>query len=288
MKLSIFSKAKPLPTKEEKPHEAKFASRPYLPEVVEVTTEDDIINVITNYAWSPTIFKHARLKEEFVSTDFLVLDIDSGLTIQEAESRVKEAGLICLCAPSTSHKPEAHRFRIIFPLSRTITKIEEFEASMENLINEGFPECDIGVARNPCAFYFGSTLNDGFWIEDGTLLEPVKAAKEEAIKRSNRPSSESKIPVDASISDLVKELYGQDKEFIPEAVSFFIKNASSGLSGEWTVSTNSFVYTLALQNIEEDIIYDIVEYLAPEPLDKRDIDCIKRAYRDGQRDREEE
>jgi hypothetical protein len=151
---------------------------------------------------------------------------------------------------------------------------------------EAFPESD-PACKDPARFFFGSTLEDGFWIE-GSLLEPIKAAKEEAIKRSNRPSSESKIPVDASISDLVKELYGQDREFIPECVNHFINEAHTGLPGTWVCDLNRFSYVLSLQNIEEDVIFDVVSHLAPDNLDKRDIDCITRAIRDGIRDREEE
>ena len=285
MLLSIFPKAKSLPkSKEEKEIESRFASRPHLPEKVEVNTSDDLINIVTSFVWSPSIFKNARLKEEFVSTDFLVLDVDHGLTIEEAEKRVEESGLTCLAVPTTSHKKEHHRFRLIFPLVRTITNMEDYIASMEDLITNGFPECDIAVAHNCAAFYFGSTLDDGFFIE-GELLEPIKAPK--PVKQAfTRPSSKSIIKVTEDLKETIRQLYGEDREFIPEAISNFLLNAHTGLPGSWTTSLNSFVFVLSLQGIEYDVVYDLVEQLAPESLTKRDIDTINYAYRDGIKHRE--
>lgn len=285
MKLSIFPSANPLPkSKEEKNREAKYFSRPNLPEVVEVETENDLIQIVTQFAWSPFVFKQARLKDEFVSTDFLVLDIDSGLSIPDAEARIVEANMTALCLPSTSHTPENHRYRLIFPLSRTITKVEEFIASMEDLM-EAFPESD-AACKDWARAFFGSTSDDGFWIE-ADLLEPTKP-KEEVKQRSNSKfDTSSSTKVDLSIAEIVKEVYGEEREFIPEAVDFFIKNANTGLPGNFNHSLNRFVFTLALQGIDYDTVYDLVEYLSPEPLDKIDIATIERSYKDGEKNRDD-
>lgn len=284
IKISIFPKAKGLPkNKAEKNYESKFASRPHLPEVVEVNTEDELIAIVTKYVWSPSIFKKARLQEDFVSTDFLVLDIDSNLTIDEAYQRVEEASVTCLCAPSTSHTPDKQRFRLIFPLAKTITKVDDFLASMEDL-TESFPEADPIVKSNFCAFYFASTLDDGFWLE-GDMLEPVLAKVQEAPKYSTNDGN-STIKVDMSIDEIVTELYGEKREFIPEAVDHFLKNAHTGLPGTWNSSLNRCVFVLSLQGVEEDVIMDLMEHLAPYDLDKSDLATIRHSYRDGEKFRE--
>lgn len=285
MKLSVFKKAKPLPTnKEEKHEEAKFASRPHLPEVVNIRNSDELIEIVTNYVYSPSVFKKHRLKDEFVSSDFLVLDIDEGLTIDEAEIRVKESGYACLCVPSTSHTPEAHRFRLIFPLSRTITNIEDFEASMKDLIENGFPECDPIVANNPAAFYFASTLEDGFFLT-GELLEPIRA-KKPLEQTFARPNTESRVKVSDDIKETIRSLYGEDRTYIPECLEYFLKNGSSGLKGEWTCTVNAVCFTLALQGLDHQTIHDLIESIAPNPLDKKDIYTINYAVKDGQKERE--
>lgn len=286
MKLSIFENSKALPlNKSEKVENARYFSRPYLPKVVEITTEEDLINIITNHAWSPFVFRNARLQDEFVSTDFLVLDIDSGLTIEESEIRVKEAGVACLCLSTSSHKPDAHKFRLIFPISRTITSEEDFLASMEDLA-QSFPEADKACITDTARAYFGSTMVDGYWLE-GELLEPIKAVIQPTKQVGKRPSSESKVRVTEDLEELIVELYGEAREKIPEAVDYFIRNAASGLEGNWHVSLNAFTFVLSLQSVDFDVVYDIVEFLAPEILDKRDIDCINRAYSDGLKLRDE-
>lgn len=276
--------AKPLPkTKAEKSQEARFASRPHLPEVVEIHNDEDLCRILTSYTWSPFIFRQARLQEDFLSTDFLVLDIDSGLSIEEAEFRVIEANIACLCVVTTSHKPEAPRFRLVFPLSRTITKVEEFIASMNDL-SESFPEADPSCLTDSARYYFAQTMDEGFWIE-GELLVPTKPV-EVPKKESHKYDTTASAKVDLSIEQIVEELYGEKREYIPEAIAYFLKEAHTGLSGTWNHNLNKFCFVLTLQGIEEEVIYDLVEFLAPELLSKSDIATIKHSCKDGEKHRD--
>lgn len=273
---------KPLPTKAEKSKESRYASSPHLPEVAEISTEDDLLNCVTSFAWSPFIFKGPRLKENFISTDFLVLDIDQGLTVEESEKRIEESGFACLCVTTTSHRKDHHRYRLILPLSRTITKVEDFEASIADLM-EAFPESD-PACKDYARFFFGSTVENGYWI-DGDLLEPISAP--ESIKETyNRSNTSKAILVDASIEELIVELYGEPREVIPEAVSHFLVNAHTGLSGSWNNSISRCCYVLGLQNIDFETVEQLMEYVSPEKLDKSDRSTIIRSWNDGQRDRE--
>lgn len=283
MLLSIFPQAAPLPkSKEEKSKEAKYFSRPYLPEVVEVDTDEALLQVVTSFAWSPFIFKQARLKDDFVSTDFLVLDIDDGLKLADAEERIVEAGYACLAVPTTSHTPEKHRYRLIFPLSRTITKVEEFEASILDLM-EAFPESDPACKDYARAFY-GSTQDDGFWL-DGMLLAPTEVAPP-VKNKYDRPDTSESVKVDLSIAEIVKELYAEEREFIPEAVDYFINNGKSGLPGLWNSSLNRCAFTLGLQNVSLEAVEDLVAFIAPYPLDKNDMFTINRSWKQGNEARE--
>lgn len=285
MKLSIFPKCLPLPkSKDEKKEAAKFASRPHLPEVVEIENDEQLIEVVTSFAFSPFVFKKARLQEDFVSTDFLVIDIDSGMTIPEAEAKVEELKITCLCIPTTSHRPEAHRFRLIMPLSRTIYKLDEFIASMQKLV-ESFPSADPSCVTDSARYYFSGTLDDGFWIEN-SLLAPTEVATP-VKNKYDRPDTSETVKVDLSIAEIVKELYGEDREFIPEAVDFFIQNGSSGLPGNWNNSINRLCFTLGLQNVSLEAVEDLVAFIAPYPPDKNDMFTINRSWKQGNEAREE-
>ena len=285
MKLSIFPKCKALPkSKEEKQKNARFTSRPHLPEIVEVKNEDDLIDVITNYSWSPFVFEDFRRQDGFIFTDLAVFDIDDGMTIDQAEKVIEELEIACLCMPSTSHTEDHHRFRLIFPLSRSIRDKDEYKETMMKL-GEYFeydPSCLTDTAR----FYYGSTDEDGFFIS-GDLYTPVKP-KPKLSESFDRSKYSDTIEVGEEVEDVVRALYGEDREKIPEQVDFFIRNAHTGLQGTWHNSANSFVFTLALQNVPFERVAAVFEELAPEPLDAHDEYLLERSYADGQAKREDE
>lgn len=277
MRLSIFPEAKAHPkNKEEKHAEAKKFSTPNLPQVVEILNDDQLVNYVTNYAWSPFIFDGFRREENFVSTDFLVYDVDEGLTIPECEKIIESHKLCCLCLPSPSHSDEAHRFRIILPLSRTITNLEVYSETWKRgaeLFGVADEQCKDG-----CRGYFGCTTNDGFWIE-GDFFTPI--IPEPVQSGTSQFTQGYMIEVTDDIDKLVQDIYGEKRDKIPEAVDFFIKNAHTQLPGKWNSSLNSFVFSLTLSGVNDTIIHDVCEQLAPLPLDKKDQYQIKRAIRDG-------
>lgn len=281
MRLSIFPAANPHPKgKEEKHEEAYKFSCPHYPEIVEFNNEDELVRFVTNYAWSPFIFNGYRREENFISTDFLVFDIDYGMTIEECSNLVKKAGLCCLCLPSPSHTEEAQRFRVILPLERPITNLQVYAETWRKgatLFGAADEQCKDG-----CRGYFGSTEVDGFWT-DGELFVPVVPI-ETAVDYTGTDSGPSLIDVSADIETIVTQIYGEKRSRIPEAVDFFIKNAKTGLPGSWVNSLNAFVFSLSLSNVESCDIMDICEQLAPEKLDKRDRYQIQRAIKDGQRE----
>lgn len=285
MKLSIFPKCKALPkSKEEKQKNARFTSRPHLPEIVEFKNEDDLIDIITNYSWSPFVFEDFRRQDGFIFTDLAVFDIDDGMTIDQAEKVIEELDITCLCMPSTSHTEDHHRFRLIFPLSKSIRDKDEYKETMMKL-GEYFkydPSCLTDTAR----FYYGSTDEDGFFIS-GELYTPVKP-KPKLSEKFDRTKYADNIEVGEDIKEIVEFLYGTGKEKIPEQIDYFIKEAHTGLPGHWHNSANSFIFTLALQNVEFEKIAAVFEQLAPEALDAHDEYLLERAYKDGQSKREDE
>jgi hypothetical protein len=293
MRISIFPQVKPLPSKEEKPKEAKKTGiikdkktgeiiKEYLPEIVEIETEEDLLRVLSSYAWSPNVFKGARSQDNFKSTDFVVLDIDDGMTIEQAESIIETSGFTCLCMPSTSHTKEHHKFRLVFPLSRTINDKDTYSATMSDLV-EVFTCADPKCVHDYARFYFSHRTDDGFWIE-GDLLEPVEPPRTNVNSSTRRFDVSTKVRTSEDIKELIKDLYGEERDQISESVAYFIENAKNGLPGEWVISLNNCVLVLAYQGIDYDTIYDLIEYLAPNPLDKRDIATIKKAFEDGVRD----
>jgi hypothetical protein len=282
MKLSIYPKANFVPAnKEQKREMALLASNPNVPKVLEVNTEEQLIDAISTYAWSPSIFSGVRLDENFVSADFMGIDVDNGLTISEAESRAQALGLACLCLPSPSHTEEHNKFRLVFPLAKTILSHADFDATWDWLL-EKFPELD-AQCSDEARWYAPSKLGDGFW-QDGLFLMPQKA---KAPDQDLAAINQNLVEVPENLNEIVALLYGKDRTKIPEAVEFFLTNAHTGLSGLWTNSLNSFAFSLALSGVDDMLIQEVAEQVAPEPLTKSDLYQIKRACRDGNRKRNE-
>lgn len=281
MRLSVYPKVNFLPkNKEDKILQSKLASNPNLPEVIEISTDDDLINAVTSYGWSPSIFSGFRHNDNFVSADFMSLDIDSGLCIEDAESRVQKLGLACLCLPSPSHNSKQHKFRLIFPLAKTILSCEDFDETW-SWLQKQFPELDTQCS-DYARWYAPSKIEDGFW-QDGEFLVPKKAPQ---VQQSSLSYKETQVEVPDNIKDIVKLLYGKDRETIPDSVEFFLTNAHTGLPGLWINALNGCVFSLALSGVDDTIIEEVMEKISPEPLDKKDLYQIKRAISDGKKIKE--
>lgn len=282
MRVSIYPKVNFLPkNKDEKALQSKLASNPNLPQILEINTEEDLINAVTSYGWSPSIFSGVRHNDNFVSADFMSLDIDSGLRIEDAEKRVQSLGLACLCLPSPSHTQESHRFRLIFPLAKTILNPEDFDTTWD-FLQKQFPELD-AQCSDYARWYAPSKVDDGFW-QDGEFLVPKKAPQTQPSSLSYK---ETQVDVPEELSEIVKLLYSTERERIPESVEFFLTNAHTGLPGLWINALNSCVFSLALSGVDATIIEEVIAKISPEPLDKRDLYQIKRSIADGIKAREE-
>lgn len=280
MQLSIFEKIKAHPVgAEEKDKEAKKSR---YSKTVTIVDENDLINFVTTYAWSPSVFSNnKRSNDNFISTDFMVLDIDKGLRIEAAEKRCENLGLCHLILPSPSFTEELHKFRIIFPVVETIVSKDVFDSTW-NYLCELFPECDV-QCKDYARFYFGSKLNEGVYGE-GNLLVPVKLTNLNDIYEQEL--SMNVVVKDYSDLEPLKIIYGDVPEKVPKRVDDFFKNAYTGIEGEWITTLNACVFSLGLQGIEEDRVWQAIEKAAPYELDRRDEYAIRRAYYDGKNARQ--
>ena len=291
MKITIFPKINFHPSgKDEKESLSKFASKPHFGEEREFNSEEELFDLITSYGWSPSIFSGYRNNANFSFCDVLALDVDSGLTIEEAKLICQNNKLCALISPSPSFTPELHKFRVILPLAKRISTPESFTATWQKLATI-FPEIDrqcSDMARFffPCKPDFENT----FWVEsDCNFLEPVEFTGQKKVVDSWGKKEYKLISTDGMQSkEALKYLFGEVPEVISEAISHFLENAHTGLEGEWTNSLNACCFALAVKGVESEKIWEVMENIAPEPLDERDCYQIDRAIQDGQREKENE
>lgn len=70
-----------------------------------------------------------RKSENFLGTDFLAVDIDSGMTLEEAFKHPIVEKYCSMHYVTPNHTPDDHRFRLFFILPRTIKKISEVKSA---------------------------------------------------------------------------------------------------------------------------------------------------------------
>lgn len=275
MRISIFPGVLPHPAN--KTEKSKEASKANNPVTVTINTDDELIKVITENVWSPFIFNKKRAASDCISTDFLVYDIDEGLTIDEAEKILEKEKLCCICLPSPSHTPEAHRFRIILPLAQPIKNASVYEATWKKGA-ELFKTVD-DQCKDLARLFFACRLTDGF-AQEGRLFEPVNELLNEPKKTYIK---DAMIPISDDIDQVISDLYGEKRHFVPESVDYFIKNAKTGLPGHWINTLNSTVFSLALSGVDEDLIWQFCQQYAPQELDSKDEYQIKKSIQDAKK-----
>lgn len=95
--------------------------------------------------WSPCLFSgQRRLESEFVGADLAVLDVDSGMTLEQAQEITRDFSIAILT--SRNHQKDkrgvtADRFRMIIPLESRITGLKDYRATMQAL-RARFPAAD--------------------------------------------------------------------------------------------------------------------------------------------------
>ncbi len=88
-------------------------------------TLDEVAGVF-QLGWAVAhVLKGARRTENVVSAGFLAVDVDGGLTIQEALADPFTQAYAGLLYTTASHTPKAPRFRIFFPLEAALTDRDE-------------------------------------------------------------------------------------------------------------------------------------------------------------------
>jgi len=105
--------------------------------------------------------KEWRKGENFVAAGFLAVDMDHGLTLEAAlaDSYVQEYASFVYTTPS--HRPEAHRFRIVFELETPITVEKAMRNALTGLIAKFGAD---GSCKDACRLFFGSSDGHQFMI----------------------------------------------------------------------------------------------------------------------------
>jgi hypothetical protein len=144
------------------------ANMGYLPGGYRSITIPEFVQVIkAGIAWTPGKYiDNHRIKSNFIQTNIIGIDIDHGLLLQDVFKDPFVLNNALLLYTSFQHTNEAHRFRIIFKLTKIIKSIKAFETIAKVLIQyfNADKQCK-DVTRlfygntKAKVKYFGKTLN---------------------------------------------------------------------------------------------------------------------------------
>ena len=119
-------------------------------------------------------FLNGTTSKGFISQEIFALDFDDGFTIDEALNRCKQKNILpAFGYTSFSHKPEHHKFRLIFHSDKVIKDCEERDKVQLALMTV-FPECD-KVCKDSARLFFGGKglicLNENAVINPETIID---------------------------------------------------------------------------------------------------------------------
>jgi KaiC/GvpD/RAD55 family RecA-like ATPase len=227
--------------------------------------DDLCIKVLLNSAWAPGVFKeNKRTKANFQETHLIALDIDSGLSIDEARMRIIGHGLEAIIAPSKSHQLAKNgtigdRYRLVFPLDKPITNNEDFEATWAELFKL-FPESD-RACKDSSRFFYPNTR-----IEDVTHGKPFPVTK-------GLPKEQKKVET------LPREEKGR---LYPTTLQFLLFGAQPGY---WHHELYKATLDLKEQGYQEDEVTQMIEEMCQRAetayegsLDEHDLHTISDVF----------
>lgn len=142
-------------------------------EPVEINSLSEFIKYATNHYYSTGVFKNNyRNKANFVEAQSIGLDIDAGMSIEDAAVMFKDYKHLIL--PSKSHRVDkggivADRFRVILFLEDKITNQQDWYATWYKL--KSFCPAMDKACKDPSRFYYAST--DVYQINETGKLWPV-------------------------------------------------------------------------------------------------------------------
>lgn len=157
-----------------------------------------IIEITKNYSYSAIEFLNGvRKSENFMRGNIVVLDIDDGITIEEAI--IKFDAFYGVIATTKSHRKSEKdgkpiesrdRFRVILFLKEPIIEKEVFKRVMTNLITEiGADQACKDLGR----FYFPNPEQKVYWLKGGEYfdIEPYNVDKKKTLSKTKKSSSKA-------------------------------------------------------------------------------------------------
>lgn len=119
----------------------------------------ELLRVITTSNYSPISWKNGyRAGKNFSGASGFAVDIDNGLSLQDAKARIEKEKIHSFLVTTKSHQKEkggkvADRFRILIPFHRAVYTTQDYKRAVQEVVKL-FPECDKAVQGDTARMYY--------------------------------------------------------------------------------------------------------------------------------------
>lgn len=124
-------------------------------------------SILTTHNYSNIIWRSDhRLEDNFDRAESIIIDIDSGMTIEAARSLLRKARINYALLTTKSHTETQHRFRLVVFINRPILSIEDYKRIIPEIRVNRFPAWDPNTLDG-ARFYFASPQEAFFelWLD---------------------------------------------------------------------------------------------------------------------------
>lgn len=216
----------------------------------------ELAEVICQTPWSPATFKdNHRLKSNFISTELIALDVDDGMSLDQALEIFK--GMKHVIATTRSHQKDKNgtvcdRFRVVLCLSELVSDSKRFEATARSLIDMygSDPQC------KDASRMFYECVDVVSVNEDGQKVQVLDAPIVETPPTRSNLSSEQKGRLSKS------------------TLEFLVMGAEPG---QWNISLFKAAKDWQEQGYDEAEFIDRAS-LIEAPLDDKDLSTVRSAF----------
>jgi len=146
---------------------------------VQIESAEQLCQLITSSNWSCSKFKEGhRTLNNFISADFIALDVDEGMTVDEALGFFKDYQHVIVATRNHQKMKNGKicdRFRVVIPFTQTVTDSMEYYGAWDQL-KEEFPTIDAQCPDPSRLWYPGQKVLNISW--QGKRITPHKRIKE--------------------------------------------------------------------------------------------------------------
>jgi hypothetical protein len=145
--------------------------------------------VKSGFAFSYEYKKEHRSAKDFVAADFVTVDIDNGLTVDEALAHPLVSEAATFIYTTASHTVDHNRFRILFVLARTIHDAVEIKALATSLMRRLQGDFRHVDAARMC---YGNTAAQTWAFDRGLSASRIQELIDQSIQNLETPDTPTK------------------------------------------------------------------------------------------------